>query len=252
MKTLKLFIATAFMAMTTGAYAQFTNAKSSSLSGGSDAEGWSRISVSYIPSTLKVDVKGADDFKFQGFAIGWTKGVNIVKTMPLYVEAGAALQFRTYSESETESFNESGVEGKVTAKEKLNVLSLNIPINLIYRFNVDSDFSIEPLFGLDFRFNLLGKMKPSLNYSGDYADEVNDYIDEYYGDELKNINIFDKGDMEDYLEADPAKRFQAGWHIGVNLNYKKVTLGVNYGQDFNEIIEDCKLSTTTVSLGYNF
>lgn len=248
MKTLKLFIATAFMAMTTGAYAQFTNAKSSSLSGGSDAEGWSRVSVSYIPSTLKIDEKGADDYKFQGFAIGWTKGFNIVKTMPLYVESGAALQFRTYSDSETEDFYESGFEGELTSEEKINVLSLNIPINLIYKFKVDSDFSIEPLFGLDFRFNLLGKNKRSLTYSGDYADEVNDYIDEYYGDELEDINLFDDDDMG----GEPAKRFQAGWHIGVNLNYKKVTLGVNYGQDFGEIIKDCKLSTTTVSLGYNF
>lgn len=247
MKALKFFIATAFMAMATGAFAQFTNAKSSSFSGSSDNEGWSRFSVSYIPSKMKFDVKGADDYNFQGFAVGWTKGFNVVQSMPIFVETGAALQFRTYSDSETEDFNDSGVSGKITAEERWNLFSLNIPINLIYKFNIDSDLSIEPLFGLDFRFNLLGKMKNDISYSGDYADEVNDYLDEYYGDELKDINIFDKDDM-----GEPAKRFQAGWHIGANINYKKLTLGITYGQDFNEIMEDCKIATTTISLGYNF
>ena len=234
MKALKLFIATAFMAMTTGAFAQFTNSKSSSLSSNSDNEGWSRFSVSYIPSTMKFDVKGADDYKFQGFAVGWTKGFNVVQSMPVFVETGAALQFRTYSESE--DYDDGYTEYSINSK--INVLSLNIPVNLIYKYTIDQDLSIEPMFGLDFRINMTGKYKIT--------------VDDGTDSESEDFNIFDKDDMDDYLGADPAKRFQAGWHIGANINYKKLTLGVTYGQDFNEIMEDCKIATTTVSLGYNF
>ena len=233
MKALKLFIATAFMAMTTGAYAQFTNGKTSSAST-VNTEGWSRISVSYLPSKLKIDTKGADDYNFQGFSVGWTKGFNVVKSLPLFVETGAALQFRTSSNSE--DYDDGYYNYEIS--ERLNVLSLNIPVNLIYKFNVNQDFSIEPMFGIDFRINMTGKYKIT-------ADDGTD-------SESEDFNIFNKGDMDDYLGVDPAKRFQAGWHIGANLTYKKITFGVNYGQDFNEIIEDCKLATTTVSLGYNF
>lgn len=228
MKSFKLFIATVFMAMgTSGAYAQFTNAKSSPVS---DNEGWSRVSVSYLPSKLHVD--GGDDLKFQGFAVGWTKGFNVAQSLPLFVETGAALQFRTDSEDYEDNYY------NYTLTERLNMLSLNIPLNLIYKFNVNQDFSIEPMFGLDFRINLTGKYKIT--------------ADDGTNSKSEDFNIFNEDDMDDYLGADPAKRFQAGWHIGCNFTYKKISLGVNYGKDFNEILEDCKISTTTVSLGYNF
>lgn len=245
MKTFKLFLVTFFALIVANGYSQQSNVNN--VSGGTNSKGWSRISVSYIPSTLNVD--GGDDLKFQGFNLGWTKGFNIANNVPLFIEAGAGIQFRRYSDSESESFNESGVSGKIKVTEKLNVLSLNIPVNLVYKFNATPDFSIEPFVGIDFRFNLMGKLKSEANYSGDYEDEVNEAIKDYLPD--SDINIFDEDDMND-LGVDPAKRFQAGWHIGTNFTYKKVSLGISYGQDFNEIVEDCKLSTTTVTLGFNF
>ena len=56
------------------------------------------------------------------------------------------------------------------------------------------------------------------------------------------------GDDDDYVW----NRFQAGWHIGVSLDYKTLHIGVEYGKDFNELCKKAKLSTTSITLGVNF
>lgn len=114
------------------------------------------------------------------------------------------------------------------------MLSLNIPVNLLYRFNITDDFSISPYFGLDFRINVLGKNKYEEDYNGD--------VDSY------DWNLFDDDDMD----GDPWGRFQAGWHLGVGFDYSVLHVGVEYGTDFNEIAEKTKFATTSITLGLNF
>ena len=161
----------------------------------------------------------------------YLKGFSVTNRLPLYVETGAALQYRSHKEEG----NYGGPGYDYSDKHKM--FSLNIPVNLLYRFNVTDDFSVSPYFGLDFRINLTGK----------YSWETG--MGQYNEPQGEDLNLFD----EDEMGKDGVwKRFQAGWHIGTNFTYKKVSLGISYGQDFNEIVEDCKLSTTTVTLGFNF
>ena len=152
--------------------------------------------------------------------------------LPLYMEAGAAIQYRSYKDKESDSYYDFS--------DKYNLLSLNIPVNLLYRFNITDDFSISPYFGLDFRINLLGKEK--LEYTANGETESEDF------------NLFDKGDMEELYESDKAvwKRFQAGWHIGVGFDYRIIHIAVEYGTDFNEIAEKSKFATPAITLGLNF
>lgn len=114
------------------------------------------------------------------------------------------------------------------------MLSLNIPVNLLYRFNITDDFSISPYFGLDFRINLLGKNKAEVTYNDETDSE--------------DINLFDDDDMGDEAWG----RFQAGWHLGVGFDYRVLHVGVEYGTDFNEIAEKTKFATTSITLGLNF
>ena len=127
------------------------------------------------------------------------------------------MQYRSYSEDYDYGYN---------YEVKANTLSLNIPVALTYRINVTDDFAVSPNFGFDFRINMMGKLK-----------ELED------GDELSNIDLYSDGDW---------KRFQAGWHIGVGLDYRALHFGVQYGTDFNEIAEELKIATTSVTLGFNF
>lgn len=236
MKKFKLFVLAAFLGLATSASAQFVNSGSSSSSASSTSssfdftsvktDGWSRIYVSYLPSKMKLDYDDADDMKFKGFQVGWLKGFGLTQRLPLYMEAGAAIQYRSYKDEESDSYYDFS--------QKCNLLSLNIPVNLLYRFNITDDFSVSPYLGLDFRINLLGKIKYEETYDGD--------TDSWDG------NLFDDDDMDN----EAWKRFQAGWHIGVGVDYRIIHIAVEYGTDFNEIAEKSKFATTAITLGLNF
>lgn len=236
MKKFKLFVLAAFLGLATSASAQFVNSGSSSSSASSTSssfdftsvktDGWSRIYVSYLPSKMKLDYDDADDMKFKGFQVGWLKGFGLTQRLPLYMEAGAAIQYRSYKDEESDSYYDFS--------QKCNLLSLNIPVNLLYRFNITDDFSVSPYLGLDFRINLLGKIKYEETYDGD--------TDSWDG------NLFDDDDMDN----EAWKRFQAGWHIGVGVDYRIIHIAVEYGTDFNEIAEKSKFATPAITLGLNF
>lgn len=239
MKTLKALLVLAFVGLAGTASAQFANSGSSA-SGSSiwttvNTDGYNRVYVSYLPSTLKVDGLDGDDLgdlddirKLKGsFEIGYLRGIGLTQKVPLYLEVGGALQYR-HSKADIE-----GLDFKV------NMFSLNIPVSLAYRININDDFAIAPNFGFDFRINMTGKLKA-----------------EYDGKELIDMNLFKDETIEDEdlgsYKTEAWKRFQAGWHIGVGFDYKALHFGVNYGTDFNEITEDCKIATTSVRFGYNF
>ena len=95
----------------------------------------------------KIDIDGADDMKFPGFSVGYLRGIGLTQKVPLYLEVGGEIDFNRYSESE---------EGE---DYKQTILGLKIPVSLVYRLNINENFSISPLFGFDFRLNLMGKGK---------------------------------------------------------------------------------------------
>lgn len=239
MKKFKFFVLLAFMSLATTAFAESANSESSSSTRSASSsfdvtsvktDGWNRIYVSYTPSKMKFDYDDADDVKFKGFTVGWLRGFGLTQSLPLYMEAGAGIQYRSYKDEDSESY--SGYE--YSYSDKYTMWSLNIPLNLLYRFNVTDDFSISPYFGLDFRVNLLGKNKSEVTM--------------YDETDSEDWNLFDDDDMD----GEPWGRFQAGWHIGVGLDYRALHFGVEYGTDFNEIVEKTKFATTSVTLGLNF
>ena len=222
MKTLKALLVLAFVGLAGTASAQFANSGSSA-SGSSiwttvNTDGYNRVYVGYSGVKGKIDIDGADDMKFPGFSVGYLRGIGLTQKVPLYLEVGGEIDFNRYSESE------EGVDYKQT------ILGLKIPVSLVYRLNINENFSISPLFGFDFRLNLMGKAK------------------EEFDGESEDWNLFD----DDEMGGEAYKRFQAGWHIGVGFDYKALHFGVDYGTSFNEISEKVKLATTSVTLGYNF
>jgi len=222
MKTLKALLVLAFVGLAGTASAQFANSGSSA-SGSSiwttvNTDGYNRVYVGYSGVKGKIDIDGADDMKFPGFSVGYLRGIGLTQKVPLYLEVGGEIDFNRYSESE------EGLDYKET------LLGLKIPVSLVYRLNINENFSISPLFGFDFRLNLMGK--------GKYE----------YDGESEDWNLFD----DDEMDGEAYKRFQAGWHIGVGFDYKALHFGVDYGTSFNEITEKVKLATTSVTVGYNF
>lgn len=230
MRIKNIFATAILAAVCTSASAQFASSTSGATATNDvSTDGWSSVYVQYNPSTLAAD-KG-DDFDFTGLTIGFSKAFSISQSKPLFLEAGAVLQYSWYSEDVEYYYEDDYYYEEFDASEKINLFTLKVPVNLTYVFNLpNSGISIAPYAGINFRYNISGKYKIE--------------------DEDEDLNIFDEDDMG-HKDA-TWKRFQIGWQIGVNVNFQKAYLGVSYGSDFTEIVKDCKMKTTSITLGYKF
>lgn len=148
--------------------------------------------------------------------------------------------------------------GNYDLKASYSTLNLKVPVNLAYKFTF-GDVSLIPYAGLNFKLNLLGKMKFALDDSDDLPEgsSEEDLWDDLkdYNDFSQSTNLLDKKEMEDNLGADKDqvwKRFQMGWQIGVGLDYNNLHVGLGYTKDIMELCKKVKTSSVMVSLGYNF
>ena len=236
---IKNILATVMLAaVCTSASAQFATPSNAGTSATANvpSEEWSSVYVQYNPGTVEPD-KG-DELDFTGISVGFNKYTSISQSMPLFLEYGVAGQYSWNSEEEDE----------ITIK--YNVGSIKAPVNVSYVFNLpNSNISIAPYAGLNLRFNLWGNRKFEVDGLGDYEDYFWEEMEDEYGIK-EEANLFDKDDMGS--KDATWKRFQIGWQIGVNVNFEKAYLGLSYGSDFTEIVKDCKMKTTSITLGYKF
>ncbi|MDE5947276.1 MAG: porin family protein [Prevotella sp.] len=164
-------------------------------------------------SVSYTSLSNIDEDAMSGISAAWTKGIAISKTTPLFIETGLGLNYAWKSEDE---YN-------------INWLTATVPVNLVYKYEITDGIKLAPFAGLYLRGNLVG------NISSDYFDE--------------DINFFD--DYED--DGFEASRFSFGWNIGVGVDINKFYLGISYGSDFNEFVEDAdKIGTFSATVGFNF
>ena len=142
MKNLKLFAAAVMLAACTSASAQFSNAKGSSSS--VDTEGWNTVWVQYNPGSWMPDE--GDNMSFNSVSLGYSKAFSVSKSLPLFVEAGAGLQYTWSDEGSDEDMDVN-----------THLLSLKIPVDLMYKFDIpNSSVSIMPYLGVNLRYNAWG------------------------------------------------------------------------------------------------
>lgn len=219
MKFKTLLLAAAMM-VCASASAQFTNASSKKSSSSTEVtSGWNNLYVQYNSHKFNDNDeplfhKGSMD----GFTIGYNRGIGLSSSMPLYLEVGGGLQYSTGSNHE----------------EDVHMLSVVAPVSVLYHFSIpNSTIGIEPLAGLNFRYNGWGEIK----------------------DEDGKSDPFSKDDYDD-----PANRFQVGLHLGVNAVFKKFVLGLKYNIGLSNFLKvkyykettNVKFNTFTISAGYRF
>ena len=245
MKNKHIFVITA-MLMSTTAFAQFTHSGGRNLS--SVEKGWNSIYASY--NMLKYSQEMFDYNKaYNGFSVGYDRAIGLISKIPLYVEIGGAIQ---YARQSVKDNNED--DSKTTS----NLLSVKVPVSVLYRWNIaNSNWSIIPKAGFDGRFNVLGKGKET-------------YTELYSSSLIKHVitnkyNMFKEGengkDRYNGLNAkgDKCSRFQVGWHVGANVEYKSLLLGITYGADMNafckkycEIVSNVHFKTLSITIGHKF
>ncbi len=250
MKTIKAIMLAGALAMTATASAQFANTSNSNAASANaagsikDTNPYDRLSVSFMSETISPD-KG-DNTSLSGVSIDYIHGFSLSKTLPIFLETGVDF---------SAGFKSNDVEEKNllygdSESVKTTLMSLAIPVNVAYKFNVNPDFSIQPFLGLNFKFNIVGKQKYKVEFKDSDEQEAFDtYIED--SDIKLDTNMFDKKDLNDNKDA-VWKRFQMGWHIGAGINYKQLWIGLSYGTDFISLCKKTNTSTFKVGVGINF
>lgn len=201
------------------------------------AGGYNQVNISYASqsfhSSMKVaqilggatqgaDINEAynDDISLQGFGLEYIRGFKVSPSRPMFVEAGLNFNF-TF-----------GSQGKLSAQH----IGMIIPISFAYKFNIKDKFTIKPYAGIDFKIGLLGRT----NYTEPDDDDEAEWGSWYNEDEAD----------------DPYKRFNLGWHIGVDFQYRKYNIGLEFLSDITKVAsnEYFKISNNgfALKLGYTF
>lgn len=168
-------------------------------------------------SVSYTSLSNIDEDAMSGISAAWTKGIAISKTTPLFIETGLGVNYAWKSEDEY----------------KINWLTATIPVNLVYKYEISDGIKLAPFAGIYLRGNLLGEMN----------------IDDDYSQYMDDVNFFDDYDDGGY----EASRFSFGWNIGVGVEINKFYLGLSYGSDLNEFVEDAdKIGTWSATVGFNF
>lgn len=263
-----MFTLIAAMLVSTTSFAQSSH--SSSSSDGDISKGWNSVYVqynnlgtSYSLSSIKYGDEYQKDFdksglsdKLNGFSIGYNRAINVAPSIPLYVEVGGAVQFSFYSDkmhitNKNKTYTE---DGKYTG----NIISVKAPISLLYHIAIpNSNFAFEPFAGIDFKYNISGSAKGVISSCEEYKEgsvatngEIKEYNRKEYRQKTTKVGLFSKDDCKGHQ----ANRFQMGWHVGVNAVYKRMFIGVSYGQDFSKFQDDLdlKFKTLSATLGFRF
>lgn len=206
-------------------------------------KGWNAIYVQYNPCSFN---NSKESSSFAGLTLGYSHTFNIVRDIPLYLEAGLAVQY---------SFNTKIVPNTDDEHVRMGYkklgnpwfLSLKTPVNITYKYAIPrSIIDIAPFAGFTLRGNVLGFVK------AEYTQHAKSIYTDSWDSWMKDDNwfLFSKSDMgDDYAW----KIIQIGWQIGVNFYIDDtVYIGASYGRDFNEIFKDTKIQTISVGGGFVF
>ncbi len=176
---------------------------------------WSNVALSYNAVNFDMDMDVDHDF-IHGIDLGYLYAVSLSANVPLYIEGGLLANC---------AFGELYARNGVSISA--SVFSLKVPLNLGYKVNLGRKFSLLPYAGLYFKGNLDGEV------SFEYKGEDEDY------------DMFDKDEGN-------GERFQFGMNAGIRCYVSNFSIGVAYGLDFNEVMDDTDVSGISLSVGLCF
>lgn len=207
--------------------------------GATAGENYGRIGVGYDKWHQSSKYMNGSDYN--GFYVDWTfVGIPVVENLPLCVEAGIRFNYE-YNKSEVNKTD-----------YKTTFMTVGIPVNLTYRFEIaNSGVRISPYAGINFKVHALGEQKYTVEEPHTTTIGAGTRFETTTTSTIKSkktINIFDK----DKNGGIKYNRFQMGWQVGVNLEFKKFYVSFGYGTDFIKIAENINTSNLTVGIGFSY
>lgn len=245
---LKLLVSWTLMFICATSFAQFTSSECAAIENSNSGKNGFYIQYNSIGSICTLGnehestlygreweyLKERINDRMEGITFGYNRRSKVFRS--IFVQYGVAMQYGWYYNSEY--YNEIDWSMKV----KMSTFALIAPISAIYRFELPNpDFCLEPMIGLDLRYNYLVDLRVKSNIA-----KPNYYVEDAYS----YIDIFSTKKCES-----TAKRFQIGWHIGLNLAYRKYYVGISYGSDLSKIYDGSvgvKLNTVSITTGITY
>lgn len=198
-------------------------------------DSWKTIKFSYSSSTLEFDnIYNIDDMDFNVFSFEYLEGYNIIDNKPVFLEWGIGAEVMNMKDEES-----AIIEGTyIAAETSTTIVDFYIPVNIGYKLAINNNTTIMPYVGIKAQLNIFAEERMEVS-AGTYS-------------EKETINLFDRKDMGDNY----VKHGWLGWHIGATVEINNWSIGVRYGKsitdEFINKIDDCKFTSTTVSVGYFF
>lgn len=169
-----------------------------------------------------------------------------------YLETGAFYSPKGAKESNSVEKEVLGVNKKFNKEYTMKLNYLEIPINAVYKYEINNNMSVRGHVGPYFGFGLFGKEKLEINGSVDGA------ILDADGKEIEGQKGY-KSKAFSSKEGDRNyKRFDAGINFGGGMEFGPCYLGIQYGvglSNFNsKNSKDFKMRNNvfSVDFGFNF
>ena len=132
-------------------------------------ENYNRISFGLATDKLKSSDEKVFNFKdldfdkksitLKGIDLNYLRGISLTQKFPLYLEVGGRLTYDTYKYEDSDYDEGSYYTYNESWSDRLNLLSLSIPVNVTYKYTFSNGFYIAPFAGIHFRLNLLANDK---------------------------------------------------------------------------------------------
>lgn len=216
--------------------------------------GWNTLHVQFNSSVF--DPKDGISKNLMGASVGYSHAFSLINSSPVFIEPGIAFQYLLFSKNVSTAdiyhIGKNQLDDEV--KDKMELLSFKLPINVIYKFELpNTRISIAPFLGIILKINVSANEKTI--HSEELKNKINHISQVSPGfSKFKNADGFDENLLkENALYEEAWKVFQLGWQAGVNAYFgEHIMAGVSYGTDFMEVTKGAKFINLSVSVGYVF
>lgn len=197
-------------------------------------ESYTRLQVSYISNTLtNYDFEGEDMAAPKGFVLGGVMGLPVSDVLPIYLEPGVNLSW-------SHSAKDLKTMGVKVAEEKFTYMNIAVPVNGVYKFELNDKVAFSGHLGLNFKVNFMAK---------EHYKEFNAMSNKW---DRSWISKDDMGDRENR-----ANIFQLGGQVGAGAHLGQFYIGWQFQTDFMKFqqadvdgADKHKWHTQYITIGY--
>lgn len=198
-------------------------------------ENYTRLQVSYINNTL-TNVE-EDAIAPKGFTLGGVLGLSVSDNLPIYLEPGINVSW-------SHSAKDLKAAGIKTSEVKFTYMNVAVPVNGVYKFELNDKVAFSGHAGLNFKVNFMAKQHTKT-------------FDPVTGKQLakSDVSWISKDDMGD--RENRANIFQLGGQVGAGVHLSQFYFGWQFQTDFMKFQEwdvdnadKHKWHTNYITIGY--